>query len=107
MTKKIIGICLIVIGGLLFLWTGYGLVKNLTTTREELIQQARTLFDEKGMSSYFSEEQIDKMVDDTRKYGMIVPPITMLIGAGIAFGGFALYKRGRKDTQLSDTFKFD
>ena len=59
------------------------------------------------MSSYFSEEQIEKIVDDSRKYGMIVPPIAMLIGVGIAFGGFALFKRGKKDSQLSDTFKFD
>ncbi|HQF01113.1 MAG TPA: hypothetical protein PKZ05_03485 [Bacteroidales bacterium] len=107
MTKKIICIFLLVIGGLLFLWTGYGFVKNLTPTREELIQQTRTFFDEKGMSTCFSEEQIEKIIDDSRKYGMIVSPIAMLIGAGITFGGFALFRRGRKNTQLSDPFKFD
>lgn len=111
MTKKIIGICLLVLGGVLFLWTSflwtsYGLVKNLTTSREEQIEQTKTMVNEEGISSYFSDEQIEKMVDDSRKYGLIIPPIMMLIAGGIAFGGFALFKRGKKDEQLSDTFKF-
>lgn len=107
MIKKIIGICLLVFGGLFFLLIGYGLVENLTTTREELIQQERTFFDEIGMGSYYSEEQIEKIVDENRKSDMIFSLIAMPIVASIAFGGFALFKRGRKDIQLSDIFKFD
>lgn len=107
MTKKIIGICLLVLGGVIFLWTGYGFVKGLTTSKEEMIKQVKTEFAKKGIDNYFPDEQLDKMMDESIKYSRIFSPIIMLIGAGIAFGGFALYKRGKKDEQLSGTFKFE
>lgn len=46
-------------------------------------------------------------MDESIKYSRIFSPIIMLIGAGVAFGDFALYKRGKKDEQLSGTFKFE
>lgn len=107
MTKKIIGICLIVLGGTIFLWTGYGFVKTMTMTKQEMVEQVKTELAKKGADNYFSDEQLDKMVDDSIKYERIISAIMMLIGAGFSFGGFALYKRGKKDAQLSDTFKFE
>lgn len=61
-----------------------------------MIEQVKTELAKKGIDNYFSEEQLDKMMDDSIKYGRIFSPIIMLIGGGIAFGGFALYKRGKK-----------
>lgn len=46
------------------------------------------------------------MIDDNLKYYYVTAPIMIIIGGGIAFGGFALYKRGKKNSQLTDTFKF-
>jgi len=107
MTKKIIGISLLVLGGIIFLWTTYVFVKNLTVTKEELIEQVKIELAKKGVDNYFTDEQLDKMMDENIKFGRIASPIIILIAAGIAFGGFALYKRGKKDAELSNTFKFD
>jgi uncharacterized protein with PQ loop repeat len=107
MTKKIIGIFLLVLGGAIFLWTGYGFVKNLTMTKQEMIEQVKTDLAKKGVDNYFfSDKQLEKMLDESTKRSKKISPLIMFIGAGIAFGGFALYKRGKKDAQISDTFKF-
>ncbi len=108
MTKKIIGICLLILGATFFLWTGYNLVKNLTTTKQEMIEQTKKELAKKGISSddYYTEKLLNETIDDSIKYGRIISPILMLIGAGIAFGGFTLYIRGKRNAQLSDTFKF-
>ncbi|GEM_PF-1299311 len=155
MTKKISGICLLVLGGLIFLLACYGIVQN-TTTKIEYVNEAeiykavdgKIIMDEqsrkehnkhvfemkrldlelnkiKGQISEYEEslqlldidweEDLAKInenrnnlilitLQDGIKYGYII----MFIGLGIAFGGFILFKRGRKDSQLlSDTFKFD
>lgn len=75
MTKKIIGICLLVFGGGIFLLLAYGIVRNLITSQEAF-----------------------------RGYAAL---ITMFIGAAIAFGGFALFKKGKKDAEHSNIIKFD
>lgn len=107
MTKKIIGICLIVIGASIFLLFGYNYIKNLTTTKEEMIEQVHTELAKSGLDNTLSDEQLDKSLEESMKFGKIFSPIVILIGAGIAFGGFALYKRGKKDALLSNTIKFD
>lgn len=107
MTKIIIGVCLLVIGGSFFLSEVYSSIKYFTSTREELKQQVRSYTDWPEHGIYMSDEKVDKEVDEIRKWHVIGTPIAMLVGISIAYGGFVLFKRGRKDKKLTETFKFD
>ncbi len=101
------GIFLFFLGGTLFLGIGYGFINKLTMGKQEMIEKVKTELAVKGVENYFSDEQIEKMLDDNMKFGKTISPIIMLLGVGIALGGFILYKRGVKDAQLSDTVKFE
>ena len=111
MTKKIIGISLLVIGGIWIIWFGYEAVRNLTTSREELVQKTRTLWVKEGLNNIMGEQimdsEIQKAVDNQLKFDTIISLVVLLIGAGISFGGYSLYKRGNSDAQFSDVIKFD
>lgn len=105
MTKKIIGICIIVLGSVIFAVQIYSLSRIFF--QPELIK-AKT--EQQLVDKGFTQEQIElgmKMSDKMMGTTKIVSSVIALIGIVIAFGGFMMYKKGVKDSQLSTEFNFD
>jgi len=105
MTKKIIGICLIVLGGLIFAACSYGLFQIVF---QPDLMKAKT--EQQLVEKGFSAEQIEMsmmMVEKTYGTMKIVNSVIAIVGLGIALGGFFLFRKGKKDAQFSDSFKFD
>lgn len=96
MTKKIIGLCLIIIGSVLFLRNSYALINHLSTPKEEDIQHTKRFYAEQGLSNYYSEESIEMLVKGNRTYQMVFLPIVMVISGGLIFGGIALFRGKNK-----------
>jgi len=100
--KKIIGIFLIILSSLIILRSGYVLIDSLGINREELIEQNKRdflLFD--------NDQEREDFVDNHILWERLPAAVFLIIGLGIAYGGYALFKKGKKDKELSDTFKFD
>jgi uncharacterized membrane protein SpoIIM required for sporulation len=107
MTKKILGISLIIIGGAIFLLTSISLVNNLTTSKKEMMEQVKTELATKGTKSHYDDENLSMILNESNQYGRMFLSIILLIGLGIGFGGFVLFKRSNKYNKLSGTFNFD
>lgn len=105
MTKKIIGICIIVLGSVIFAVQIYNLSRIFF--QPELIK-AKT--EQQLVDKGFTQAQIElnmKLSDKLIGITKIVGAVIALISIGIAFGGFMLYKKGEKDSQLSNELNFD
>jgi hypothetical protein len=105
MTKKIIGICLIIIGLTVITVYVYNLIQMVSQPGKIMMKTEQQLV-VKG----YSQQQIDasmSVMKESMKTLKIIDSIIAFIGIGIAFGGFILFKRGNKDTRLSSAFKFD
>jgi hypothetical protein len=63
--------------------------------------------EEKLMKKDVSQEQIEISMTFLQKSIKIVDSVIANIFRGIGFGGFVFFQRGNKDSQLSNTFKFD
>lgn len=105
MTKKIIGICIIVLGSVIFAVQIYNLSRIFF--QPELIK-AKT--EQQLVDKGFTQEQIElsmKMSEKLMGTTKIVGSVIALIGIGIAFGGYMMYKKGEKDSLLSAELNFD
>jgi len=105
MTKKIIGISLIVLGGLIFAGSSYELFR-IVFQPELMKAKTEQQFVEKG----FTTEQIETnmmWVEKTYRTWKTVSSVIAIVGLGISLGGFLLFRKGKKDAQFSDNFKFD
>jgi hypothetical protein len=92
-TQGIVGICLIVIGVLVFIGSSCGLIKNLMSNRTEYLQQSKTNLKERGISGYFSEEEIESQFDTGRKHAFRIQSRFILIGLSLVIVGFAFYRK--------------
>ena len=78
--RRIIGICLLSLGGLVFLWSGHGFFAFMTTTKEEFIAR----YEKRGIdANKFYKEGIDAHFRNGRR----VTGITMLVGLMVAAAG--------------------
>jgi flagellar basal body-associated protein FliL len=105
MTKKILGICLIVLGCIIFAVSSYGIFQNVfqaeqmkANTEQQLVEQG------------FSADQIHDFMQDNERISQnvkILISFIAFVGLGFAVGGFYLFRKGKKDAQYSGNFKFD
>jgi Short C-terminal domain len=109
--RKVIGICLLVIGTILFLWSGYGLIKTATISKEKLeqriveykqndIEDKIISMERRGLADSLIGEAVDSMIDaelkkseQIRQQTIVSSSITLLFSAGISFLGFKLSKK--------------
>jgi hypothetical protein len=105
MTKKIIGICLIAIGGLFFIINSYG-VYQIAYQPEKLKANAEHQLVVKGLS----QQQIDMtmmMYENSFKTFKVVKSIVAIVGLCTAIGGLVLLRKAKNDTKLTASFNFD
>lgn len=112
MTKKIIGICLIVLGCMIFLIYCYNLYQTVTRPVETVKKTSQEMMKMEGqlVAQGLSQEEIDRKMSSVPKSNstiIIVDSIIVLISLGIVVGGFALLKKGMKDSHISKKFNFD
>jgi len=105
MTKKIIGISLIVLGGLIFAYSSYTLFHIVFQPELMKVKTEQGLV-EKGLTAEEIETYMMR-VEKTYRTGKTVSSVIGIVGLGISLGGFLLFRRGKKDAQFSDNFKFD
>lgn len=105
MTKKIIGICLIVIGFIIFAGSGYGLFQNVFQAE---LMKAKT--EQQLAETGLSANQIQMHMQMSERLNQrikIVISFIAIVGLGLAVGGIYLFRKGKKDAQYSGNFKFD
>lgn len=85
--KKTAGIFLIFSGSCMYLLCGYGFLSYSMRTKEEIAAN----YTKQGIDP---ERLFDGGLDNHIKKGKTVIGIITVIGAGIAFGGYKLYKKG-------------
>jgi len=112
MTKKIIGLCLIVLGCVIFVITAYNLFLIVSQPVESVTKTSRELanIEEQLRAQGLPDKQIeDKMsaIQKSKKPNKIVDLLIVCIAIGISVGGIILLNGGMKETQLSNKFKFD
>lgn len=158
MTKKIIGISLLILGGLIFSLGCYRIIENpiskiesvngneiYKTVDGKIIEDEQSrkehnthvfkmqrldveLNKTKGLISEYeaslqlldieTKEKIATVNENKNKELLLLQENSIkayyaaiatfiLIGLGLALGGFFLFKKGRKDSHLSDTIKFN
>jgi ABC-type lipoprotein release transport system permease subunit len=99
--KKVSGVIIIVIGSIIFLFMSYGFIRNLTTKNlqvktSQVVMSSRAPVDKPTMYN----DSAEFLALGMRKKSMIVQAVLLIIGAGITFGGLALYKSGKRETPL-------
>lgn len=105
MTKKIIGICLMVLGCLIFAVYIYSIFQ-IVFQPERIKAKTEQQIINKG----FPSEQIQinmMMIENNYKTMKIVNSVISIVGLCIAFGGVSLFRKGKKEVQFPDNFKFD
>ena len=105
MTKRIIGICLLVLGGLIILWFSYTFYQ-VQFEPDKLKGEAMEQFEQKGISDE-QKRIILSTFDKSFETLKIVDLVLILGGIGFVVGGFLLFKKGSQDKNFSNTFKFD
>lgn len=97
---KTIGILMLVIGGILFLSSGYNYITALLTSREEIIEDLRNNDSQEGNENSLSDSVLEGIAEHTITIARIISPIMMIVTGGIAFGGFLLYKQSKRKSSL-------
>jgi len=96
--KKLIGIFLIVIGVVVFIFWGYSLFN--TFFQQDIL---KSQLEQQLIAQGLPDDQIEMSVDffeKTMNTWKIVSSVIVIIGIGMTFGGFVLFKRGKKDFQI-------
>jgi hypothetical protein len=91
--RRNIAVFLLILGGIIFLWSGLRFANSLRISSEDIIEQRKkSLTQEDGTTDYPDDNTADLL-----KLVRIFSFIFMLSGAGIAFKGYLLYKQSKKE----------
>lgn len=90
---KIIGICLLILGGILFINSTFQFITYLTTTKAERNDKWIQEEKEKGNDTAGLEEFLKSTEKESGPFEIILPIVVILIQGGMAYIGLALYRK--------------
>lgn len=100
MAKKIVGIILIILGSYFIVMTAVSAVNLTKTSQQERIEQ-----DLKEYKGVFTMDEIKSMEDSNHRFAISFLIIAPIIGGALLWGGFALFKSGKKQSKHNDSLK--
>lgn len=103
---KIIGICLIILGGLLFINSTFHFIGYLTTTKAERNEKWIKEEAEKGNDTADLEEYLKSTEKEDSPFDIILPIVVILFQGGMAYFGLALYRKSLKSIPIPKSSDF-
>jgi len=103
-TKMILGSVLGVLGIILAIISIYGLITLAGMDDYELIEQTRYNLEKANsdLANRISNSELEESVRLSRKYGNISNIVFVLIGTGISYWGYSMFKKGKKQLSIAD-----